>query len=220
MGKYRIDDYQVIEQNGKSGLAGSHGIILEPIYTSLVVTNRDKPLPDQQRQKLEDNPDVDDVAETNYPIVIADAKQGLLNSGRLISELKYDQIFKLTFCDYLCREAATWSLFSVSGELVLLAEMVGGAELSLERLLRFLTEHYPDAYDHLAQNLHKDPDTGQYISAYRRYGGSEFFLFENRSYDFHFFVESTDRFIVHNDFQVTYFDTVDASGHRVSETEA
>ncbi len=207
MSTYRYDNYTIVEANGRYGLAGTQGIILEPIYTSLVITNQDKPLPEYKLKKFEDDPYIDSVGELNTPIVIADGKQGLINSGKLISELKYERIITLTFCDYLCLEEEAWTLFHIFGWFVkLLATRSSPGELTLESLLQSLATNHPEAFAHLSERLHKSSTSHEYISEYRRYGGIEFVDLPRS--DMHFFIDSTERVVVHDDFRITYLDTI------------
>ncbi|MBI5954781.1 MAG: hypothetical protein HY865_24240 [Chloroflexi bacterium] len=206
MSKYRYDNYKIVEANGRYGLASTKGIILEPIYASLVIVNKDKPLPTHKLKKFEDDPYIDSVGELNCQIVIADGKQGLIDSGKLVSELKYERIIKLTFCDYLCMEQEFWSLFHSFGGLTLLATNSMPSELTLKSLLQLLAKNHSQAFSHLSKTLHKTSTSDEYISEYRRYGGIE--LIDLRSSDVHYFLDSTERVVIHDDFRITYLDTI------------
>ena len=206
MSKYRYDNYKIVEANGRYGLASTKGIILEPIYTSLEVVNKDKPLPLYKLKKIEDNPYIDSIGELNCQIVIADGKKALIDGGKLVSELKYVHIIKLTFCDYLCMEQESWSLYHSFGELTLLATNPMLSKLTLKSLLQLLAKHHPQVFSHISETLHKVSTSGEYISKYRRYGGIE--LIDLQSLDVHFFIDSTERVVIHDDFRITYLDTI------------
>ena len=207
MSKYSYDNYKIVEANGRYGLASDQGIILDLIYSSLIIINKDKPLPNHKLNKFEDDPCIDSVGELNCQIVIADGKQGLIDSGKLVSELKYERIIKLTFCDYLCMEQKSWTLFHSFGGLTLLATNSMPGELTLESLLQLLAKNHPQAFAHLSKTLHETSTSGEYISEYRRYGGIEY-IDDLQYSDMHFFIDSTERVMVHNDFRITYLDTI------------
>jgi len=203
MNKITLSQYQIIEENGKYGLACNQKRIIKPFYNSLGLVRDDLPLPPYDLlNQYENDPSVEELYEWHCTVVNADGKFGIIKQDRILSEMKYDQIIKLTFMHFLCKENATWTLFYYDGWLMPCATIPAREELTLELLISGLTEQYPKISKGLsAEYLRKDPKTSQYISEYRRYTGNQYVDHG----DYHYFLVSSDKVIIHNDFRTTYY---------------
>lgn len=204
MNKITLSQYQIVEQNGKYGLACNQKLIIEPFYNSIELVSDDLPLPPYDLlNRYENDPSVEELCEWNCTVVNADGKFGIIEQDRILSELRYDRVIKLTFMHFLCKENAVWTLFYYYGWLHPCATIPAHGELTLELLISGLPEKYPKVSKDLSEYLLKDSKTGQYISEYRRYTGSQYI--DHGVY--HYFLVSSDKVIIHDDFRMTYLRT-------------
>lgn len=204
MNKITLGHYQIVEQNGKYGLACNQKLLSMPFSTSLELINDDLPLPPYELlDHYENDPSVEELCEWHCAIVNVDGKFGIIKQDRILSELKYDRVIKLTFMHFLCKENAVWTLFYYHGWLHPCATISVQGELTLELLLRELKEKYPKVSKDLSEYLLQDPQQGDYISEYRRYTGSQ--SIDHNHY--HYFLISSDKVILHDDFGITYLRT-------------
>ncbi len=162
--------YQIVEREGKYGLSYNRTPVLEPIYSSVEVINKDSH--EYTVENYKDDPSVVEVGEYNFPIVIADGKYGLLSRSELRLGLDYTRIIKLTFCHYLCqKDDGILVLYDTRSLLNPLATFTTFGELNLDKLLQILQNEHPKAYTELEKRIHKRGNN--YISEYRRYGGTQ-----------------------------------------------
>jgi hypothetical protein len=162
------------------------------------------PLPPSERlDRYENDPSIEELFEWDCKVVKTDGKSGIIKQDRLLSELKYDRIIKLTFMHFLCKDRAAWTMFNYHGWLHSCATIATQEELTLDLLLRILAEKYPSVSGRLSEYLSKDKKSGQYISEYRRYTGSQY-IGPN---DYHPFLISSDKVIMYEDFRTEFIRT-------------
>ena len=193
-----MSNYQIFEQNGKFGLADEGAVLLKPVYTSLEITNNDPPEYAVSYYSYE--PRITKVYEWNFPIVIADGKQGLASwQGRMQLDVTYDWIIKLTYSHYLCQEKRLWTLYDLLPGSTTSTPFTITGEVTLDNLLQSLVSAAPGAHEALMKKLQKTNYPGRYISKYRYYLGEQDLgvgMYQG-------FVVATTRSIITNDFQVT-----------------
>ncbi|MBI5954112.1 MAG: hypothetical protein HY865_20840 [Chloroflexi bacterium] len=194
LGEYKNCGYKIVELNGKLGLTYNRTPMLEPIYSSVEITNdysHEYTLDDYK-----DDPSIIGVGEYNFPIAIADGKYGLLMQSEVWLGFDYRRIIKLTLCHYLCqREDGVFVLYDMVDRLKPLAIFTLSGELCLEKILQILKADFPAAYAELDKRLHfRD---GRYISEYRRYSGTEYFS------HIHDFDIATVEVVIRDDFSVS-----------------
>jgi hypothetical protein len=193
-----MNEYQIFEKNGKYGLAYGSNILLNPAYSSLIITNNNPP--EHTLKDYEDDQSVYEVWEKNYPIVIAEHKQGLAYFNRMMLDVKYERIYKLTYDHYLCREQTKWILYDFSHAQLYNSTMITiSPDLTLEKLLQILAQDAPDFHKGLLKKLHQDSRTDRYISDYRVYYGEQYL----GSAMFHDFEAAVTRMFINNDFSPT-----------------
>jgi hypothetical protein len=165
-----------VDGNQRYGLRFNGKQVLEPTYRTMQIRNRDV-----ERKTPEW---ADWSYENNCPIVIADGKQGLLHEGRLLTDIIYDRIIKLTYCHYLCQHATQYHLYyanyigywSISHGInfELLATMSIHKELTVEVLNHALSETHPAVYKGFIELFAPTPRRwwGRYgyVAEYRYYG--------------------------------------------------
>ena len=172
--KYITKKYKIVEQDGKYGLLrirenSEDEVILKPIYSSLEVTNEDKPLSKSEIQHHINDPTLVSIVEYNFPIIIADKKCSLLDVGDFYRFTnKYDHIVKLSFDHYLFQNQKTCFLYEIGNFNKPIAKFIEFEPLSLERLFQILEERYPKAHLSLQKRV---SGREYYISQYRRYLG-------------------------------------------------
>jgi hypothetical protein len=188
--------YKIYEENGKFGLTYGNTILLNPIYKSLAITNNDPP--EYTLKDFESDPSVYIVGEWNYPIVIADGKQGLIGSEGIFLDVKYDRIIKLTHCHYFSQRDTTVTLytfgeydFSLHNE----TRLTMPREFTLASLLSEIFKQYSPLLKKLSEKLHES-EPGKYISDYRCYWGDQYVGV------FHGFLVGITQYIIYNDFHV------------------
>ncbi|MBI5953784.1 MAG: hypothetical protein HY865_19180 [Chloroflexi bacterium] len=193
--------YEIHEENGKFGLTYEGTVLLKPTYKSLTIINNDPP--EYTLKDFEDDPGVYIVGEWNYPIVIADEKQGLAGSEGMLLDVKYDRIVKLTHCHYFSQRNTTVTLhtfskydFSLHNE----ARLTMPREFTLESLLSEISRQYPPLFEKLSEKLHES-EPGKYISDYRCYWGDQ------HAGVFHGFLAGITKYIIYNDFHTEALQT-------------
>jgi hypothetical protein len=165
---YKNCGYQIVKQEEKYGLSYNRTPVLEPIYSSVEVTNKDSH--EYTLKNYKDDSSIVEVNEYNFPIVIADGKYGLLSRSELTLGLDYTRIIKLTFCHYLCqKDDSTFVLYDISSLLNPLAAFTTIGEINLSKFLQILQNEHPKAFAELEKRIHKRGN--RYISEYRRYDG-------------------------------------------------
>jgi hypothetical protein len=179
-----MSQYHIFEQNGKYGLLFQpfpdepEQAFLDPIYDSLQIEN-DYLDVECFYTTIDENKRRNPAYEYNCVTVSADGKSGLVVGKKIMLEFKYQRIIKLTFCHYLCKENATYTLYHYRGYEYKPQDRVYGlfpvatvsieGELTLDNFLRALSESHPDVSNALSTKLFKDPDSQAYISEYRYY---------------------------------------------------
>jgi len=224
MGIYWYNHYYVFEQDGKYGLVydpdgevlpglklpADPKILVPPIFSSVQIINEDVSLTEAEINALEKNSEIISCGEMNYPIVVADGKQGLIHCSKIILPIKYDRIIKLTVAHYLYQECSLWTLYSAGYQPLPAFEWTG--ELTLENMLNQLNRvngylpRYQSDFDSLSRRLYREPGNStvcRYISEYRLYSGWE--MLGTLSHDIDV---NTERVIIGNDFQTTHFDKI------------
>lgn len=193
--QYEECGYQINEQDGKYGLSYNRIPVLEPVYSSLEVINDYSH--EYALENYKSDPDVISVGEYNFPIVIADGRYGLLEGNELRRGFDYTRIIKLTFCHYLFQtQDGAFALYDVDNLMQPLAMFAIPGELTLESLLLTLENGYPAADAKLRKRIRKQEN--QYISEYRRYGGTQA-ISSSMFHDFHI---ATVEVILGNDFSI------------------
>ena len=204
MKKLDLCQYEIIEQDGKYGLAYGQKVVIEPIYNSLELEDDTLPPPPYERLAREENdPLVDELFEWDCKVVKADGKSGIVKQDRLLYGLKYGRIIKLTFMHFLCKESAVWTMFDYHGWLNLCAMITSQEELTLDLLLKILAEKHPEVSRRLSEYLFKDKQSGRYISEYRRYTGNQYI---GPGFD-HPFLISSDKVVMYDDFRTEFIRT-------------
>jgi hypothetical protein len=217
-----MSKYHIFEQNGKYGLLYQsfsdypRENFLAPIYDSLQIENEDVEFSCFcKTEEAKRNVDNRSISEHNCAIVVANGKAGLVAWKKIVLEFKYQHIIKLTFCHYLCKEDATYTLYHDRGYEYNLSDRVDGifelatlsieGELTLDKFLRALSESHPDISIALSTKLFKDPDSQTYVSEYRYYEewwrGTAIFM-----------PVAIHRVIIENDFQIKPLSLVNPSG--------
>jgi hypothetical protein len=204
MKKLNLCQYEIIEKSGRYGLAYVEKIVIESIYGSLELAGDDLPPPPYERlARLENDPLVNELYEWDCKVVKADGKAGIIEQNRLLSELKYDRVIKLTFMHLLCQSGAAWTMFNYHGWLHPTATITTQEDLTLDLLLRILSEEHPSVSAELSKYLFKDKERGRYVSEYRRYTGSEYVT---PGFD-HPFLISSDKVVMYDDFRTEFIRT-------------
>jgi len=204
MKKLDLCQHKIIERGGRYGLAYGEKLVIEPIYNSLELEDDTLPPPPYERLAREENdPLVDELFEWDCKVVKADGKSGIIKQDRLLSELKYDRIIILTFMHSLCKDGKTWTMFNYHGWLSPCATITTQEELTLDLFLRLLAGGYPSVSERLSEFLFKDKKSGQYVSEYRRYTGSQYI----EPHDSHPFLISSDKVVMYDDFRTEFIRT-------------
>jgi hypothetical protein len=187
---------RIFVQAGKYGLADEDAVLLQPDYTSLEITNNAPP--EYQLSNFADDPSVYLVEEVNFPIIIADGKQGLAGGiRRLKLDLIYDRIIKLTYSHYLCQVSTAWTLYEFTQSDDTATKVTVAGEMTLEKLVQALAETAPQAHKALMKKLQPTSKRGMYISEYRCYWGDQ------NIGVFHGFLAGITHAMITNEFQVT-----------------
>jgi hypothetical protein len=204
MKKLDLCQHEIIEQDGKYGLAYGQKVVIEPIYNSLELASDDLPPPPYERlARYENDPVVEELFEWDCKVIKVDGKAGIIKQDRLLSELKYDRIIKLTFRNFLCKDGEIWRMFDYHGWLDSCATITSQEELTLDLFLRLLAGGYPSVSERLSQFLFKDKKSGQYVSDYRVYTGIQYI----EPHDSHPFLISLDKVVMYDDFRTEFIRT-------------
>jgi hypothetical protein len=204
MTKCKPGQYHIISENDKFGLAFDQELIYQTIYDSIELISDDLPSPPySQWEAYENDPEIDELFEWYLRVVKIDGKFGIIDQNRILSELKFERVIKLTFMHFLCKENGVWTLYGYHGWLFPISVIPDLGEVTLSFLIHELSEKFPYEWKDLSRYIFKDPKSRKYISEYRRYTGSEFI----GSYETHSFRFSSDWVLLHDDFSETYLRT-------------
>jgi hypothetical protein len=137
------------------------------------------PLPERVRACCED--ESEDILEVNYCIHTGpDGKQRFERAwsrtgNKSVKELEYDQIIKLTYGHFICRNDSHYVLFAINRnelgqeELQPTVRFTSQEDFFLEQFLQTLSEEYPHIYKEVSTYLYRIPEVEGYISLYRLY---------------------------------------------------
>lgn len=193
--EYKQTGYEIVEKDGKVGLTYNKIPVLPAEYTSIAVTNLDTN--EYTLADYKDDPCVDDVDETNNPIVIADGKFGLLSTSTFVMPLEFQRIIKLSWNYYLClKDGSLYQLYLSDNFRKPVAEFHFTGNLTFSSFWHILEKETPSVFTAIGKEIYTE--NNDFISRYRFYAGSE----NIKSY-IHCFQIASIHVVIHEDFTIS-----------------
>jgi hypothetical protein len=187
--------YEITEKDGKFGLTYNRIPVLPPIFSSVEVINRDSQ--EYTLEDYKDDPDVEEVSEYNFPIVIADGNYGLLHGSEWRLPLDYQKIIKLSYCHYLGQTSEdTYVIYNTEHFSSPMVTFILAEKPTMQKVMQILEITFPEAFNKIGKNIEKIGN--DYISQYRCYGGCE-----NINSYLHYFLIATIKVIIRDDFSIS-----------------
>ncbi len=118
------------------------------------------------------------ISEDNCNVIQADGKYGLLYEGKIVPDLIFDKITKLSYRHYLCQNQELYTIYRFNDigynrlrenkPLVNMLSIPFKGNLTLENLLTKLFESWPDVYSDIS-NLIEPYSQNQYLSRFNHF---------------------------------------------------